>query len=290
MKIFKTKILSFFAALAIIFSQLAIVSPAMAASVVVNGTLSNAGDVLQTSPTSLSQINFSLSGMAAGTVIRAEQSTTGGAGTYSPISVLSQSGGNYIQNITGDGNYVSAGLGYGYFQLHLVNQAGGIVTVHMILHGDNNNIVVTGGGKAYAAGTGLALDTATNTFSVSSVPLSALSRNPYQMINVGLGFVSGTVSTSSVFPYQQIPGYTNGQINKIRVACGTADSSTVFTLSDVTTATTIGTVALTGSTTQTTTLTTPFSLIPGDIVNVAVTTAGTASNCGITAEGQASTF
>lgn len=111
-----------------------------------------------------------------------------------------------------------------------------------------------------------------------------------QVINVGFGFVSGTVSTSNVYPYQQIGAYTGGTLINLRAACGTTDNgTTVFTFTDVTSSSTIGTIALAnGASTGTTTLGTPFALTAGHVVRAAVTTAGTATNCGLTADGLAS--
>lgn len=111
----------------------------------------------------------------------------------------------------------------------------------------------------------------------------------HQTINIGMGFVSGTVATSSVYPYQQVATYTSGTITKLHAACGTADNgTTVFTFTDVTSSTTIGTIAMTASTTSSTTLGSAFSLTAGHVIHAAVTTAGTATNCGLTVEGTAS--
>lgn len=111
----------------------------------------------------------------------------------------------------------------------------------------------------------------------------------HQTINIGMGFVSGTVATSSVYPYQQVATYTSGTITKLHAACGTADNgTTVFTFTDVTSSTTIGTIAMTAATTSSTTLGSVFSLTAGHVIHAAVTTAGTATNCGLTVEGTAS--
>jgi hypothetical protein len=112
------------------------------------------------------------------------------------------------------------------------------------------------------------------------------------LLNIGFGYISGTVTTANDYPSQQVAGYTNGKITKLRVSCKGADNgTTVFTYTDSTTSTTIGTIAMANAAkTGTTTLGTPFTLTAGDQLTASVTTAGTATGCGLTAEGQASTF
>lgn len=101
-----------------------------------------------------------------------------------------------------------------------------------------------------------------------------------------LGFYAGTVSTSNVYPYFQVPAYSSGVVKYLRAACGTADNgTTVFTVTDVTASTTIGTVAMSAATTTTTTLGTPYALTTGHVITMTVTTAGTATNCGVIADG-----
>lgn len=112
------------------------------------------------------------------------------------------------------------------------------------------------------------------------------------LINLGFGYVSGTVNTANDYPSEQVPGYTAGTLTKLRASCKGADNgTTVFTFTDSTTSTTIGTIAMANTAkTGTTTLGTPFTLTAGDQLTASVTTAGTATGCGLTAEGQASTF
>ena len=101
------------------------------------------------------------------------------------------------------------------------------------------------------------------------------------------GFYGGVVNTTIPYPYFQAPGYTAGTITVLRAACATADNgTTVFTFKDVTSSTTIGTISMANAaTTATATLGSPFSLTTGHVLNAVVTTAGTATSCGLTAEG-----
>jgi hypothetical protein len=101
------------------------------------------------------------------------------------------------------------------------------------------------------------------------------------------GFYGGTVNTTIPYPYFQAPGFTAGTITVLRAACATADNgTTVFTFNDVTSSTTIGTISMANAaTTATATLGSPFSLTTGHVLNAVVTTAGTATSCGLTAEG-----
>ena len=140
------------------------------------------------------------------------------------------------------------------------------------------------GANFFTAGQCIQVNSGANAF--ISIPCPG----PHFMINIGLGFISGAVATSSTYPYQQLPGYTNGTITKLRVACSIGDNTTTFKIQDVTSVTTIGTVTLSGSATQTVVLGTPYALTAGHVLNASVTTAGTATNCGVTAEGQVSTF
>ena len=107
------------------------------------------------------------------------------------------------------------------------------------------------------------------------------------IIFLPMGFYGGTVNATIPYPYYQTPAYSSGKITTLRVACATADNgTTVFTVKDVTAAVTIGTLSMANAATTTTnTLGTPYSLITGNVLNTVVTTAGTATSCGVTAEG-----
>lgn len=108
----------------------------------------------------------------------------------------------------------------------------------------------------------------------------------YAIIDIGLGFAPGVVSTATVYPYQQVPGYSGGVITKIRVGCNVADGgTTVLHVYDNGTDITNSPYTLAAATTSTFTLGTPFALTAGHVLHAAITTAGTGSSCGITAEG-----
>ncbi len=99
-----------------------------------------------------------------------------------------------------------------------------------------------------------------------------------------MGFAQGAVATSDVFPTQPVVAYTNGQITCIRAACATVDNgTTVFTLTKD--GSSIGTLTLGTGTVSTTTFS-GVSIGAGDYLGLTITTAGTAQNCGVIAEGQ----
>lgn len=100
---------------------------------------------------------------------------------------------------------------------------------------------------------------------------------------IGLGFNAGAVSTATVFPTQPIVAYATGQLTGIRAACSTVDNgTTVVTLSKNGAA--IGTLTLSTSVVSSGTITTA-TIGAGDYLTFAITTAGTAQNCGFIAEG-----
>lgn len=257
-KLFKNNIIL----MMILLFSVSIMPVIVAASTVTTmGTLNNVGDVVSISPTALGQLNFAISGLTSGSVIIAEESATGNTGTFTAIPVISQSGGRYKLAIIANDNYASAGVGYGYFQLRLSNQTGGIISVNIIAHGGNSNIVINGGNSVH-----------------------------YGLINTALGFAPGPTVTSTIYPPFQIANYINGKIEKLHVACSNSDSISSFTLTDVTDSIPVGTVTLNGNTTATTILSSPFSLIPGNVLQLTVNTGGTATNCAATAEGHYDLF
>ena len=113
---------------------------------------------------------------------------------------------------------------------------------------------------------------------------------PRVKLSIALGFASGTVSTSTIYPTQIMPAYTNGVISVLRAAGTTNDNgTTVFTVYK--NGTSIGTLSFSnGVNSATTTLGTPVSINVGDILKLSCTTAGTITNVGIIAEGNADTF
>ncbi len=116
---------------------------------------------------------------------------------------------------------------------------------------------------------------------------SACSAINFTLLNIGLGFNAGGNASTTVYPYQQVPGYQAGTITKIRVACATADNAaTVFHVYDNGTDITGSPYTLSAATTSTFTLGTPFALTAGHILHMVITTAGTGVSCGFTAEGQ----
>lgn len=107
---------------------------------------------------------------------------------------------------------------------------------------------------------------------------------------IGMGFNQGAVSTATVFPTQPVVAYTGGQITGFRAACGTADNgTTVFTFTRD--GSSIGTLTLAnGSTVSSVTLGAPVTIVAGDYLGLTITTAGTAANCGVVAEGQQTAY
>lgn len=109
---------------------------------------------------------------------------------------------------------------------------------------------------------------------------------------IAVGFMTGALSTSTIYPYQPIVGYTSGQITGIRIGCATNDNgNSSFTLTDITASATIGSITMTnGSAVASTTLGSPYALTAGHVVHLTNTVAGTATSCGIIAEGQQAAF
>lgn len=178
--------------------------------------------------------------------------------------------------------------------------------------------VLTAAGPVYAAGTGLTLSgnsfalstpvgiaqggTNATTFTtntclrydgtriVSASADCATTPTLRTVLSVGLGFAAGVVATSTVYPYQQVANYTNGTLTELRVACATTDSGqTIFSLSK--NGTQIATIQMTnGSATATSTTGFPVSIASGDVLHLANTQAGTATSCGVTADGTQQAF
>ena len=108
-------------------------------------------------------------------------------------------------------------------------------------------------------------------------------------LSVGLGFASGTVATGTVYPYQQVASYTNGKLTALRVACATADSGqTIFSLAK--NGTQVATLSMTTSATATNVFGSPITIAAGDVLHLTVSVAGTATSCGVTADGTQQTF
>lgn len=115
---------------------------------------------------------------------------------------------------------------------------------------------------------------------------AALGPLTHSVVNLGLGFASGTIATTTVYPYQQVPAYAYGTITTIRAACATADNGTsIIHVLDNGSDITSSPYTLTNGGTTTTIAITAYALVPGHILHLTVTTAGTAVSCGFTAEG-----
>lgn len=109
---------------------------------------------------------------------------------------------------------------------------------------------------------------------------------------IALGFATGVVSGSTIYPFQQVVGYSSGEITELRAACSAGGTSTTtFEATDVTSSTNIGTVSLSSSqTSNSATLGSPYSLTAGHVLTMTVTVAGGHSNCSLIAEGQQDLF
>jgi hypothetical protein len=108
-------------------------------------------------------------------------------------------------------------------------------------------------------------------------------------IAMGLGFATSTVSTSTIFPYQQVVAYTNGVLTGLRVACSAADNgTTVFQLNK--NGSSIATLTMTNGAATASTTFASVAIAAGDVLHLTITTAGTATDCGVIGEGQQDAF
>ena len=99
---------------------------------------------------------------------------------------------------------------------------------------------------------------------------------------IALGFVSGSVITGADLPAQPVVAYSGGSLTGLRLNCKTSDNVTVFTVYK--NGSSIGTITNTTSQPVYQSIT-PVSIGAGDVLSASVTTAGTAADCALVAEG-----
>lgn len=120
-----------------------------------------------------------------------------------------------------------------------------------------------------------------------STPSPAPAAPTHAALMIGLGFATGTVSTGTVYPNQAVsPNYHSATITGLSAACATTDNgTTVVTLYK--NSVSVGTLTLSAvNAWSAVTFGGPVTIASHDILNLAVTTAGTATNCGFTGDGQ----
>lgn len=143
---------------------------------------------------------------------------------------------------------------------------------------------------AFAATSPLSVTTigGTVTYACSSCAPATL----HVKLAIALGFAPGALNVGTVYPYQQVVAYTSGEITGLRVACATNDNGTSqFTVTDVTASTTIGSITMTnGSLTASSTLGSAYTLTTGHVLHLTNPVAGTATSCGVVAEGQQAAY
>lgn len=227
-----------------------------------SNTLAGVNQAVTVSPNGYGTATFSIQGTFSGTFIP-EVSVDGT--NYFAISALSTTSATTTQSITSAGSWTVAVAGFANFRVRESAYVSGnaVVTVRSSASGGNVSCI----------------NNCTNPGTI-----------PHAKISIGLGFISGALSTSTQYPVQPVPSYTNGQITGMRAAASTADNgTTVFTLYK--NGTSIGTLSFTnGATTASTTFGSPVAVNAGDILTLSCTTAGTATNVGVIAEGQQDSF